>query len=1440
MKTKLILITLGFFTQLVLSQEDIIANQLPPVLTAQISPSDATDDFGNSVSMSADGNVLAIGNRNFVDTIDNVLRGGRVQVFTKENGNWVQKGQDLIGLNDKWNSFGDIVNLSADGNTLTVLDRQVQFILNPGETLADKIGSDTSDYFRYVKVYQFENNIWVQKGPDFLFDGIVNTGDITFSGDGLSIAITEITGVKIFSLIANTWVQVGQQISISDPALVVDIRLSEDGKTIVIGDSYYDNPSSGSSQTFEGKVQVYEYTSGGWTTKGQDLVGTIFQQRLGFKVDITSNGNTIAVGSQGNDEVEIYEYINENWNKKGSSISKESNSGTISIIDFSDNGSILVSGSNSVRLLKYNSDWEQVNLAVNGDGGSGSLRKPMTISNDGSTFVIKAPSNSGTVNIYKQNKNNISRFGDEIYGYGTQDRLGSSVTVSGNGNIIAVGASGTSNNSGTLMYGHVRVFEKTNTGIEQIGADIRNTTDYDSGAFGEEVALSSDGKLLAVSAPSLNSTDGGAVYIYQRNGNNWEPFGNVIYGVAYSNTGQSISFSDDGSILAIGSPGKGASVAVNEHKGYTTIYKYNNANSEWETLGQQIIGEAAWDFSGSSIDLSGDGSILAIGAYGNDGETLSGGHGHVRVFKYNNSSWEQMGQDVDGNPDFNKNFGGIVTLSNDGETLIVSDVSTESNAGSVELYNWDENNSKWQHQTQFKTFNSSGVNNSHRFEFGSDTSISADGKILAIGEYLANGKGKAHIYVKNESGNWVENQLFLEGTNNGSQYFGGNLSLSNNGNTLIVSSSGHNKKGNRAGMAAVYHLNLCSSIDGFEVFDGVETKSIAVSDNLIVNGSAEILPITENGWTSVSGKWEWVVRQVQGVPVKYGHKYFRSTISGAAEIYQDVDVSYYSAAIDAGSQYFYFRTFLQSFQVNGVEDDSQTIVEYRDALGTVLDTYDTGLSQITEDWTLFEKTQLAPVGTKTIRVRLITINNNQYRAPAAFIDNVFLSTTLGPNAVSILDANFEQYLIDVGIDSDGIINKQVLKKDIENVTQLNVNDKNISNLTGIQDFTALVELSATNNQITTIDLSKNLLLEKLFIANNNLSTLNISNNIKLKNLDVGENSLNILDVHQLIDLETLSCYKNKLTTINLISNKKLLSFIANDNQLKFLDIRENTELFWLDLDDNLLEDLMLKNENNTKITNFSVTGNPNLTCIEVDDVSFSASNWKNKDATANYSIDCAPVNDDCSKAIPLTFGQLTPGDVISGTTENTNPSCAVGDVFTDVWYTVVVPSTGEFSVEGSSPIGTVKFAIYQSCTSISAIACGTSISLKNLEVGTPFYLRVWLETDNSKSAEIQSNTGLFSLTVSQSSVLSDTNFTKTKNELMVYPNPTSSIVNIKTVNNDVIEKVELFNVLGRSVLLKINNDTQKVTINTSNLTKGIYFIKTEIKNQLISKRLIVK
>ena len=1441
MKLKLLLFTFFIAVANVAAQEDITPNQLKPVEIARITTSETSSDFGNSISFSSDGSVLAIGESGYGTSTR--MNSGRVRVYTNNDGKWIQKGQDLIGIEDFFNAFGTKVELSSDGNTLAVYDSQITLILNAGETIADKYGDLAPQYFPYIQVYQFINDAWVKIGADFIVNDHLNLTDMSLSGDGTSLAIAGKTGTKIYKLNTGAWAQIGTEIPARDELYDEKIDLSADGKTLIIGDSHYSD-SNNQNPTWEGQAKVYKYSTNTWTQLGNTIKGTVNLGLFGSEVSITEDGTTIAVlASQisNEDYIAVLEYSGNTWVSKGTNI-QQKNAAIISMQLSGDGNAIIIGETYSARVLRYNTDWEQVNVAAESDNNSDGFGKAVTISNNGNIFAVGAPNSSnGYVSIFNHNKNSVTRFGDEIYGYGNYDKLGSSVAVSGNGNIIAIGAEGNYNDSGTYRLGHVRVFEKTNNGLQQIGVDIRNTTDFDSGAFGSEVTLNADGTLLAIAASYLGTSSNGAVYVYQRNGDTWDPIGNIIKDPKGDRTGSSLAFSDDGSILAVGSGTSPSGVSASNYKGFTTVYKYNNTNNLWEMLGQQILGEATRDYSGSSIDVSSDGTIVAIGAYGNDGGTTNGNHGHVRVFKYNNSSWEQMGEDVDGNPDFNINFGAVVTLSNDGKTLIVSDLSSQSGAGSVEVFNWNKITSLWEHEVQLKSFKSSGVNNSHRYKFGSATAISDDKKVLIIGE-RENIEGKVYVYVKNKTGTWIENDLFLRGTKKSGQYFGNDVSISSNGNTLVVGSEKHNQEGTQTGMAAVYHLNLCSSVAGFEVFDGVENTTYPPSDNLIKNGSAEILPITDNGWTAVSGKWEWPIRNTTYVPYQDGHKYFKSTISGTAELYQDVDVSSLSTSIDAGNQYFYFSAYLQSFAVNGVEDDSQAIVEYRDASDAILESYDTGLSQITEDWTLFEDTRLAPVGTKTIRVRLIAINNNQFRAPAAFIDNVFLSTTTAPNAIHIPDANFEQYLIDENIDSDGIINQQVLKTDIENITQLNINDKSIADLKGIEGFINLTNLNARNNSISQIDISQNTNLEELFVSKNQLSTIDLSKNIKLRNLDVGENQLTEIDVHLLENLEGLSFYKNQITEINVYSNKELKSIVCNDNQLKSIDTRENEDLIWINAENNNLESLNLKNGNNSSILSsfYNTKNNPNLTCIEVDDVTFSNANWANKDDASNYSIDCAPENDDCSKAIPLTFGQLTPGDVISGTTENNNPSCAVGNVLTDVWYSVTVPQTGEFSIEGSSPIGTVKFAIYQSCASLAAIACGTSISLTNLQVGAKFYLRVWLETDAAKSTNNQSDVGLFTLTASESSVLSTDNFIEEKTELVMFPNPAKSNVSVVLSNNLTIQKVEVYSILGDKIITQKSENKSKITLDVSNLSAGIYFVKVKSEDKIRSKKIIIE
>ena len=122
-------------------------------------------------------------------------------------------------------------------------------------------------------------------------------------------------------------------------------------------------------------------------------------------------------------------------------------------------------------------------------------------------------------------------------------------------------------------------------------------------------------------------------------GNIWNLLGQDIDGeAAFDFSGTSVSLSADGTIVAIGAPSNDGNGNVS---GHVRVYKWNG--TIWTQLGQDINGEAANDYSGTSVSLSADGTIVAIGAYGN-----SSNSGHVRVYKWNGTIWTQLGQDIDG------------------------------------------------------------------------------------------------------------------------------------------------------------------------------------------------------------------------------------------------------------------------------------------------------------------------------------------------------------------------------------------------------------------------------------------------------------------------------------------------------------------------------------------------------------------------------------------------------------------------------------------------------------------------------------------------------------------------------------------------------------------------------------------------------------------------
>jgi hypothetical protein len=201
---------------------------------------------------------------------------------------------------------------------------------------------------------------------------------------------------------------------------------------------------------------------------------------------------------------------------------------------------------------------------------------------------------------------------------------------------------------------------------------------------------------------------------------------------------------------------------------------------------------------------------------------------------------------------------------------------------------------------------------------------------------------------------------------------------------------------------------------------------------------------------------------------------------------------------------------------------------------------------------------------------------------------------------TIPDPNFEQWLLDAGIDSEGILDGQILTADALSVVEIEItnSDNNIFNFTGIQDFGNLQSFTAgftncieinfgslpnlhtillnVNDQLETIDLSGCPQLEDLMIESNNILSLNLSSNFQLSNL---------------------SCSLNNIQVLDLRLNTLLTRVICNFNSLVNLDLR---------------------NGNNTSITSYNSTNNPDLECIFVDDPAYSEANWTNVDSTSNF------------------------------------------------------------------------------------------------------------------------------------------------------------------------------------------------------------------------------
>lgn len=217
--------------------------------------------------------------------------------------------------------------------------------------------------------------------------------------------------------------------------------------------------------------------------------------------------------------------------------------------------------------------------------------------------------------------------------------------------------------------------------------------------------------------------------------------------------------------------------------------------------------------------------------------------------------------------------------------------------------------------------------------------------------------------------------------------------------------------------------------------------------------------------------------------------------------------------------------------------------------------------------------------------------------------------------------NFEALLEARGL-GNGIANDDYVYTGlISEETTLMIQDQEITDVTGIEDFESLEVLLIRRSNLENIDLTQNTKLTHLNLTDNNLTTIDMSYNVLLEEVYLDGNSLNTIDISQLELLTAIGASNTGINTIDIANNPVLRVLNINDNQFTSLDISQNPSIVQLRIQNNTLTSLDVANGNNTNFTWFEATGNPELSCIQVDDINLDFSLWI-KDHTANYSENC--------------------------------------------------------------------------------------------------------------------------------------------------------------------------------------------------------------------------
>lgn len=488
----------------------------------------------------------------------------------------------------------------------------------------------------------------------------------------------------------------------------------------------------------------------------------------------------------------------------------------------------------------------------------------------------------------------------------------------------------------------------------------------------------------------------------------------------------------------------------------------------------------------------------------------------------------------------------------------------------------------------------------------------------------------------------------------------------------------------------------------------------------------------------------------------------------------------------------------------------------------------------------------------------------------------FLSHIGWSQYTQVPDAVFEQYLIDEGIDSEGILDGQFFTADALGVESLQINNLPIADLTGLEAFVDLIQFTAQNNAFSTINLSNNTQLTHLFITDCLLTNIDLSQNVNLLQLALTNNAISSINLSNNASLLNLWLENNQLSSIDLSSNGNLNSLHLEGNQLSSIELSSLGTLTSLYLDDNqianidlaFLPDLLIFSARENELTIMDFTNNESL--LQVD----------------------------------LSYNNLT--SVIFGNAADLAVFSAYGNQLTDIDLSnkpslgYLVLGQNEFDSIDVSQCPLLEILVLEENPLTAPLELSNSSNLKQLIVRNTFLPEInvtanpslfYIDFENTQviDVDLSSNIHLEEVRCSNTSTLetvdvrngNNTNLTfiahdspnftcifvddvssgegnfnidphihlveseeecealgvmeESLNSWVMYPNPAQNILTLQNPDHLAIESIVLYDTLGKIV---IEGEGTGTTLDVSGIPSGVYFLRLETEQGVVMKRVV--